>query len=104
MYAVLRTGGKQYTVRENEIVQVEKLDSPEGGQIVFDDVLLVNDKENNLVGTPTVDGAKITGKVLKHGLDKKIIGRTYKPKKSTAKRYGHRQPFTQVLIEKISLK
>lgn len=104
MYAVLRTGGKQYTVTENEVVQIGKLDSPEGEKVVFDDVLLVNDEKKNVVGTPTVDGAKVTGKVVNHSLGKKVIGRTYKPKKSTARRYGHRQDYTQVLIEKISLK
>ena len=104
MYAVLRTGGKQYSVRENDLLRIERLDTPEGEQVVFTDVLLVNDGDKAVVGAPVVEGAKITAKVVKHDLDKKIVGFTYKPKKNVRGRYGHRQRFTQVLIQKISLK
>ena len=104
MYAIVKTGGKQYTVRENEVVQIEKLDAAEGEQVVLSDVLFIGGDEGETIGTPTVEGAQVTGKVQHQGLAKKIIGRTYKPKKHTSSRYGHRQPYTQVLIEKISVK
>jgi large subunit ribosomal protein L21 len=101
MYAVLKTGGKQYTVRENEIIQVEKLDVPAGEEIVLSDVLFVSGDKGAQIGTPVVEGAKITGKVVRHGLADKIIGFTYKSKKNEHRRFGHRQPFTQVLVQKI---
>lgn len=102
MYAIVRTGGKQYTVRENDVIQVEKLDVPSGEQIVLSDVLFVGGDKDEMVGTPLVQGAKVTGKVLSQGRGKKIVGFTYKPKKNERRRYGHRQPYTQVLIEKIA--
>jgi len=104
MYAVIKTGGKQYTVRENEVIQVEKLDVPEGESIVLADVLLVNKDGDNIIGTPVVEGATVTGKVVRHGRGRKIIGFTYKPKKNEHRRFGHRQPYTQILIEKIEHK
>lgn len=102
MYAVIKTGGKQYTVRENEIVQIEKLDVPVGDEVAMTDILLIQGDRGQVVGTPIVTGATVTGKVVRHGLGKKIVGFTYKPKKNIRGRYGHRQKFTQVLIEKIS--
>lgn len=104
MYAVLKTGGKQYTVHENETIKVEKLDVPVGEEVVFDDILFVNTDKAQIIGTPTVSGAKVIGRVLRHGLGKKIIGFTYKPKKRERRRFGHRQPFTEVSIEKIEYK
>lgn len=101
MYAILKTGGKQYTVKENEVIQVEKLDVPEGEEVVLSDVLFVSGDDGQKIGTPVVEGAQITGKVLRHGKGKKIVGFTYKAKKNEHRRYGHRQPYTQVLIEKI---
>lgn len=104
MYAIVRTGGKQYTVKENEVLQVEKLDVPAGEEVVLSDVLLVSGDDGQIIGTPVVEGATVVCKVQDQGLSKKIIGRTYKPKKHTSKRYGHRQPYTQVLVEKINYK
>ncbi|MGB9586960.1 MAG: 50S ribosomal protein L21 [Armatimonadota bacterium] len=102
MYAVVKSGGKQYTVREQDIVELEKIDVPAGEEVVLSEVLFVGSEDGNLIGTPIVDGAKVVGKVLGHGLGKKIIGFTYKPKKNIRRRYGHRQPYTQVLIERIA--
>ena len=102
MYAIVKTGGKQYAVRENEVIQVEKLDVLAGEEVVLTDVLYVQSDKGHAVGTPIVEGAKVTGKVVRHGLGKKVIGFTYKAKKNQHRRYGHRQPYTQVLIEKIS--
>ena len=104
MYAIVKTGGKQYTVRENEIIQIEKLDIPEGGKVVLSDVLFINGDKGEIIGTPVVEGATVTGKVVSQGLGKKIVGFTYKPKKNEHRRFGHRQPYTQVLIEKIAVK
>ena len=104
MYAIVRTGGKQYTVKENDVIQVEKLDVLAGEEVILSDVLLVSGDDGEVIGTPVVEGATVVCKVQNQGLGKKIIGRTYKPKQHTAKRYGHRQPFTQVLIEKITYK
>lgn len=102
MYAIVRSGGKQYTVRENEVLNIDKLDLPVGGPLVISDVLFVSNDNGISVGTPIVDGAQVTAKVVRHGKAKKIIGFTYKPKKNEHRRYGHRQQFTQVLIEKIN--
>lgn len=104
MYAIVKTGGKQYTVRENDVVQIEKLDIPAGEEVVLDNVLFIGDEKGNMIGTPVVEGAKVTGKVVAHGQAKKIIGFTFKPKKNEHGRYGHRQKFTRVLIEKITVK
>ena len=102
MYAIVKTGGKQYTVRENELIQVDKMDVPVGEPVVLNDVLFVSGDKGISVGTPKVEGAQITAKVVRHGKAKKIVGFTYKPKKNEHRRYGHRQQYTQVLIQKIS--
>ncbi|HUV05571.1 MAG TPA: 50S ribosomal protein L21 [Armatimonadota bacterium] len=104
MYAIVKTGGKQYTVREKDVIQVEKLDVPAGEKVMLKDVLFVSGDKGEMIGTPLVEGATVSGKVVAHGLGKKIIGFTYKPKKNERRRYGHRQPYTQVLIEKIAVK
>ena len=101
MYAVVKTGGKQYTVRENEIIQVEKLDVPAGEEFVLGEVLFVSGDKGAQIGSPIVEGAKITGKVVRHSLGEKVIGFTYK-KGNQHRRFGHRQPYTQVLIQKIN--
>ncbi len=100
MFAVIQTGGKQYKVIEQDIIFVEKLDANEGDEIVFDVMALSNDNGFK-AGTPTVDGAKVTAKVLKNGKGKKIYVFKYKSKKNEKKKIGHRQPFTKVQIVKI---
>ncbi len=101
MYAIIKTGGKQYTVRENDIVEVEKLNVAEGDQVELDSVLFVSTDSGAVIGSPTVEGAKVTAKVLRHDLGKKVIGFTYKPKKNIQRHYGHRQPLTRLQIQKI---
>ena len=101
MFAVIETGGKQYKVVEQDIVFVEKLDANEGDEIVFDQVLAVESDAGFRVGTPVVDGAKVTAKVLKNGKSKKIYVIKYKAKKNEKKKIGHRQPYTKVQILKI---
>ena len=100
MFAVIQTGGKQYKVIEQDIIFVEKLDANEGDEIVFDVMALSNDNGFK-AGTPTVDGAKVTAKVLKNGKGKKIYVFKYKSKKNEKKKIGHRQPYTKLQITAI---
>lgn len=101
MYAIIRTGGKQYRVNEGDIIAVEKLEAEEGATVDFEDVLLIGGDETK-VGTPTVSGAKVSAKVLAQTRDRKVIVYKYKPKKGYHKKNGHRQQITKVQIEKIS--
>lgn len=101
MYAIIKTGGKQYKVAEGDVIFVEKLDAAEGDAVTFDEVLtVVNDGEVKL-GKPNVEGAKVTGKVAAQGKARKIRVFKYKAKSNYRKRQGHRQPYTKVAIEKI---
>lgn len=102
MYAIIKTGGKQYRVQEGDVVKVERLPVEAGAEVTFDEVLAVSNGEKLTVGTPNVKGATVSGSVLSHGKGEKIIIFKYKPKKSSASRKGHRQPFTEVKIEKIN--
>ena len=100
MYAVIVSGGKQYKVSEGDVIRVEKLEVEEGAKISFDQVLLINDGSLK-IGTPTVQGAKVSGTVLQNGKGKKVIVYRYKRKSGYHKKNGHRQLFTEVKIEKI---
>lgn len=102
MYAVIETGGKQYTVSEGDLLKVEKLDANEGDAVVFDKVLLIADGDKLNVGKPYVEDAKVEAKVLKQAKDKKVIVYKYKPKKNERKKKGHRQPYTLVEIGKLA--
>lgn len=105
MIAVITTGGKQYKVQEGDKIRVEKLaDAEEGKTITFEEVLLVGkeDGADMTVGTPTVQGAKVEAKVLKNARAKKLLVQKFKAKIRYFKTYGHRQPFTEVEITKIS--
>ncbi len=102
MYAVIETGGKQYQVKEGDILFIEKLDVNAEDNLTFDKVIVLSDGESTTVGAPYVTGATVDAKVLKNGKAKKITVFTYKPKKgSSHKKQGHRQPYTQVRIEAI---
>lgn len=102
MYAVIETGGKQYQVKEGDILFIEKLDVNAEENLTFDKVIVLSDGESTTVGAPYVAGATVDAKVLKNGKAKKITVFTYKPKKgSSHKKQGHRQPYTQVRIEAI---
>lgn len=101
MYAIIETGGKQYKVQEGDIVTIEKLALAEGEAITFDRVIAVAKEDGLVAGTPLVEGASVTAKVKHHGKAKKIIVYKYKAKKNYRRKQGHRQPFTQVVIEKI---
>ncbi len=98
MKAIIETGGKQYVVKENDVIYVEKLKEEEGKKVVFDKVLMLDDK----AGSPYIEGAKVEGKVLKHGKQKKIVIFKYTQKSQASRRkQGHRQPYTKVEITKI---
>lgn len=97
MYAIFITGGKQYRATEGDTIFVEKLEGEAGQEVVFDQVLLAGDK----VGTPLVEGAKVTGTIEKQGKGKKIIVFKMKAKKNYRKKQGHRQAYTKVLINSI---
>lgn len=102
MYAIIVTGGKQYKVSEGDTIFVEKLEVAEGEAVTFDQVLAVSDGEALTVGTPVVEGAKVTAKVVKQGKAKKIYVFKMKRKKNERSKKGHRQPYTKVVIETIS--
>lgn len=103
MYAVIKTGGKQYSVKEGDVVFIEKLDSDAGEKITFDEVVAVVDGTNSTFGTPLVSGASVEATIVKNGKKKKIIVFKYHPKKGYSKKQGHRQPYTKVQIDKISV-
>lgn len=100
MFAVIKTGGKQIKVEPGEEIFVELLPGEVDGEIIFDEVLMIDGK----IGTPTIKGAQVKGTILKHGKDKKIRVVRYHPKKNVNKVYGHRQPYTKVRIDKIVAK
>lgn len=102
MYAVIETGGKQYRVSEGDIVYLEKLSVNEGDEVIFDKVLLVSTDDTSKFGTPLVEGASVVASVIKHGKSKKITVFTYRPKKNSKRKMGHRQQFTKVEIISIS--
>lgn len=102
MYAIIETGGKQIRVEVGQKIFVEKLDVKENVKYTFDKVLLVADSTVK-VGTPYVEGAKVTAKVVKNGLGKKIRIYKYKAKHNSARRMqGHRQPYTCLVVESIA--
>jgi len=103
MFAVIKTGGKQYLVSPGDKIKIEKLDT-EDTEVIFDQVLLVVDDNKDVkIGAPLVEGAKVKAKIIKQDRAKKIIVFKYKPKKRYQKKMGHRQPFTEVEIEKVEM-
>jgi large subunit ribosomal protein L21 len=102
MYAIIVTGGKQYKVQEGDIVFIEKLDVEAESTVEFNEVLALSSDGKLVVGKPFVEGASVSGKVLSHGKDRKVIVFKYKAKKDYRKKQGHRQPYTKVQIEKIN--
>lgn len=98
MFAVIKTGGKQYLVSSGSKLKIEKLEVPQDEAVVFDSVLLIADGERITLGSPLVDGAKVNAKVLTQGRHRKLIVFKYHPKTRYRKMRGHRQPFTEVEI------
>ncbi len=104
MYAVIKTGGKQYSVKVGDTVFVEKLAAEPDTEVTFAEVLAVGEEGKLKVGTPLVKGATVTGKVVKNGKGKKLNILTYRAKKGSMVRKGHRQPYTKVEITAIDPK
>ncbi len=101
MYAIIKTGGKQYRVSEGDELFVEKLEVEDGTELVFNEVLAVGEGESMVWGRPLVEGASVGAELIKHGKGKKIEVFKYKAKKGYRRRYGHRQPYTKVKITAI---
>ncbi len=101
MYAIVKTGGKQYKVREGDILQVEKLAGEVGHEISFDDVLMYSDGETVTVGQPKVDDVTVSGHIVAQDRGKKIIVFKYKRRKRYRRKQGHRQHYTSVRIDSI---
>jgi large subunit ribosomal protein L21 len=110
MFAVIKTGGKQYFVSPGQKIKIEKLNKKDGDEVIFDEVLLLDPsknsgQENNKleIGSPTIKGARVIGKVLSQGKAKKVIIFKYKAKKRYHLKKGHRQQFTEVEIKTIEV-
>lgn len=102
MYAIIETGGKQYKVEKGDVIFIEKLDVEAESEVKFDKVIAVSDDNGIKVGSPYVGGASVSAKAIKNGKGKKIVVFTYRPKKSSQRKMGHRQPYTKVEITEIN--
>ena len=102
MFAVIESGGKQHKVKKGDYLKVELLTGDEGSKVEFDKVLIILDGKNSKVGTPFLEKAKVTGKVIRHGKSDKIKVFKMKRRKGYRRTQGHKQNFTEVLIEAIS--
>jgi large subunit ribosomal protein L21 len=103
MYAVVKTGGKQYKISEGDLLRVERLDGEIGHQVELKDVLMVADGDKIDIGTPVLNDACVVGEIVKHGKAKKIIVFKSKRRKGYRKKYGHRQVYTNLRIKEIRL-
>ena len=103
MYAVIRTGGKQYRVAQGDTLEIETIAGEPGAAVTFDDVLLVGDEGETRIGTPTVDGASVSGTIVQHGKHRKVIVFKFRRRKNYKRKTGHRQNFTRVRIDGITL-
>ena len=103
MYAVIKSGGKQHKVAEGEILKVEKLKASEGDPIDITDVLLIEKDGEVTLGSPFIEGAKVTAKILRHGKDDKVTILKMKRRKDYRKKQGHRQNYSEIQIEQISV-
>jgi len=102
-HAIIETGGKQYRVKEGDLVFLEKLPAENEETVTFSNVLAVLDDDNTKIGTPYVEGASVEASVVKHGKSKKIIVYKMHAKKGYRRKQGHRQPYTKVQIDKITV-
>ena len=102
MYAVVKTGGKQYKVAQDEYLKVEKLEGNEGDTIELDQVLMIADGDKLKIGSPMLDGGKVTATILSHGRHKKVEIMKFRRRKHHQKRTGHRQYYTEIKITGIN--
>ncbi|OPY70522.1 MAG: 50S ribosomal protein L21 [Syntrophorhabdaceae bacterium PtaU1.Bin034] len=103
MYAIIESGGKQYRVSEGEKVRIEKLPGSADEQVALGEVLVISDGEQTRVGSPYLQGASVTGKIVAQGKARKVTVFKYKRRKDSKKKKGHRQLFTELFIEKIQM-
>lgn len=103
MYAILENGGKQYRVRQGDVVSLESIPAQAGSSVTFSEVLAVGQEGQLIIGKPYVENATVSGRIVGHGKAKKIVVFKYKAKKNYRRKQGHRQPFTRVIIESIAL-
>ncbi len=101
-YAVIKTGGKQYRVKEGDVLNIEKVQVETGGSIAFDEVLMTSDGENTVIGAPLVTGASVEASVVAQIKDKKVLIIKFKRRKNHLKRQGHKQSLTKIEIKKIN--
>jgi len=102
MYAVVKTGGKQYKVAQDEYLKVEKLEGNEGDNIELDQVLMIADGDKLKIGSPMIDGGKVTATILSHGRHKKVEIMKFRRRKHHQKRTGHRQYYTEIKVTGIN--
>ena len=102
-YAIIKTGGKQYRVESGKSIRIPSLVGDVGAKVEFNDVLLGSDGTNVRTGVPTLSGAKVTGEIVKQGRGEKIVVFKFKRRKNYARKQGHRQGFTEVRINDITL-
>jgi large subunit ribosomal protein L21 len=102
MYAVIKTGGKQYKVAAGEKLKIEKLAGDVGSKVVIDKVLMINDGENTTIGAPLIAGATVNATVLSHGRADKVMIFKFRRRKHYRKTQGHRQSFTEILINDVN--
>lgn len=102
MYAVVKTGGKQYKVTQDEYLKVEKLEGNEGDTIELDQVLMIADGDKLKIGSPMIDGGKVTATILSHGRHKKVEIMKFRRRKHHQKRTGHRQYYTEIKVTGIN--
>ncbi|KAA0258516.1 50S ribosomal protein L21 [Deferribacter autotrophicus] len=103
MFAILKTGGKQYTVKVGDVLKVEKLNADEGATLELEEVLAVAKDGDLILGAPKVENAKVEVEILEHGKDKKILVFKKKRRKDYKKRYGHRQHYTKIRVKDIKV-
>lgn len=102
MYAIVKTGGKQYKVSEGDVLFVEKLEAETGDTVTLDEVLACSKDGELKIGAPVVEGASVQAKVVEQGKAKKVIVYKYKAKKDYRRKQGHRQAYTKIVVEKIN--
>lgn len=102
MYAIIETGGKQYTVSPGDKLRVERLPGEVGAEVGFDRVLLVGEGESITVGTPVVEGAKVTGRILAQDRTKKVIVFKFQRRKNYRRKQGHRQHYTELEVTSVT--
>jgi large subunit ribosomal protein L21 len=101
MYAIVKTGGKQYKIHEGDIIRVEKIEGNIGNPVSLDQVLMFSDGENTSIGQPVLDNVAVKGHIVEQGKEKKIIVFKYKRRKRYRRKQGHRQQFTAIKIDQI---